>query len=179
MSDLTASGAWRFAQAPDMPFLYHLAAAVEPRWWRITRGGASPSVVMSAIQQCDAVGVVLDADGEPVGAAALAEGSMVASTAVLDLVALPNDAARATVAAVAPDIVRAGLQGGALRALYHQCFDDDPDLLGTTRPLWVEEVRFPDYALVDGHWRDRSLLTLTAAAHEAWTAASAPDEVEP
>lgn len=136
-----------------MAFLYHLAVTIEPWWWRATRFGAAPPVVVQCIRQMDAGAVVVDASGEPVGAAALAEGSTVALTAVLDLHALPDPAAHEVVRSVAPDLVRAAFEGAGLRRLYHHQLDGAPDLLGATADLWRPEVVVPDFAMVDGTWR--------------------------
>ncbi len=168
-------GGWRLAEASDAPFLYHLAVTIEPRWWRLTRVGTSPPVVMQSIQQCDAGGVVLDDEGRPVGAAVLAEGSVAARTAVLDLHALPDERSQSIVRRHAPDIVRAAIVGAQLRRLYHHRFDDDPDLLGDTGYLWETEVVFPEFAIVDGSMRARSQLALDPQIF----AASFPTSSEP
>ena len=145
-----------------MPFLYHLAVTTEPGWWRITRFGAAPPVVLQRLQQCDALAVVTAPSGDLVGAAALAEGSLVAATAVLDLQALPDPDAQSIVAALAPDIVRAGFEGAGLRRLYHDRFDGEPDLLGATAPHWTAEVRYPDHARIGGVLRARTTYALGA-----------------
>jgi len=171
MTDDGVSVGWRFAQPADMPFLYHLAVTIEPTWWRVTRYGSAPPVVMQMLQQCDALAVVLASGGRRVGAAALAEGSTVAGTAVLDLHSLPDPDAHATVQSVAPDIVRAAFEGAGLRRLYHHRFEGDPELRGATTGLWSAEVHFPDYALVDGEHRGRTTYALGA---EEFTAADLP-----
>ncbi len=156
-----------------MPFLYHLAVTTEPAWWRVTRLGAAPPLVLQRLQQCDALAVVMAPSGDLVGAAALAEGSLVAATAVLDLQALPEPEAQAVVAALAPDIVRAGFEGAGLRRLYHDRFDGEPDLLGATSPHWAAEVRYPDHARIDGALRAR---TTYALGSDTFRAAFPPEE---
>jgi len=153
--------AWRFAVPDDERFLYDLAVAIDPRWWRVTRAGTTPAAVVGALRQSGAVAVVTDDAGIPVGAAALCEHTPASATAVLEVHALPGreDLVRSLAAA----LVRAAVEGGGLRRLYFRDFDDDPDVLGDVRAWFTPEVRIPRFARVDGEYRTRTEWCLVAA----------------
>jgi hypothetical protein len=125
---------------------------LDPRWWRVTRGGTSPVAVASTLRRSRSVAVVT-AGGRPIGVAALVEHDGGSATAVLELHAWPG--AEALVRRVAPAIVRAAFVGGGLRRLYHRTFVDDPDVLGDAASWFTAEVRYPAFAWIDGAYRDR------------------------
>lgn len=152
---------WRFAVPGDERFLYDLAVTVEPRWWRVTRGGTAPPTVVTALRSADAVAVVADHIGALVGAAALCEHDVASATAVIELHALPGR--EEVVRSVAADLVRAAVFGGGLRRLYFRDFDDDPDVLGDVRTWFSPEVRIPRFALIDGGRPTRTEWCLVAS----------------
>ena len=116
--------------------------------------------------------IVFDDDaGNACGIAALAEVGRGSGTAMLDLIAAPDDDAIAVVRRSARQAVAAAFLGTPIRHLYFERFDDDPDLL-TEMSCWVHEVTLPEFALVDGRYADRLTFGLSRAEFDQWSAAS-------
>ena len=162
-----AESQWRLATSADMPFLYDLVAAVDPRWWRCSREGLTPARVVGVLQHLLIGAVVLDAAGHQVGAAALFDAGSV-GCATLDVFALPGESNAELVRQAVPAMVEAAFAARPLRHLYHERFRRDPLLLGALETVFRTEVVLPEFALVDGEFEDRSVRVLTAEAFDAW-----------
>lgn len=164
------AGRWRLADAADIPFVYDLVAAVDPRWWRFSRKGLEPSALLATAGFIAAGAIVLDATERPVACAVLADASPT-GTGTLDYFALPTDEAQALARHFAPEIVAAAFAGAPVRRLQHERFEGDADVLGDVAPLFETEVVFPEFALVDGRYEARTIAVLTADRFAAWQAA--------
>jgi hypothetical protein len=163
---------WRLATSADVPFMYELVAAVDPRWWRCSSGGMAPTRVIGALQHITLGAIVLDTSGRPVGAAALFDAGST-GCATLDVFALPDPSAHEYVRRMMPEMVTAAFGASSIRHLYHERFTRDPDLLGELAAAFRPEVVLPEFALVDGQYEDRTISVLTADAFAAWHRARA------
>lgn len=134
-------------------------------------------VVLGKLEEFAAIAVVADADLRLVGAAALAGLTGSSATASIDLHAVPGEEAH--VRRVAPDIVRAAFEGSGIRHLYHERFDDDPDMLTEMAEVWRLEATLPEFAMVDGRYADRLILGISADELTAWWAATARSRPAP
>ena len=164
-------GGWRLVSPADVPFVYRLVAAVDPRWWRFSRGGLEPSHLLGIADGIAAGVIVHDAAERPVACGILADAGA-AGTATFEYHALPEPDAERTAAHFAPEVIAAAFSGTPLRRLYHERFEGDPDLLGRAGHLFEVEVRYPDFALVDGRFEARTVSVVTAEAFAAWQEAS-------
>lgn len=165
-------GSWRLFVPADVPFIYQLVAAVDPRWWRFSRHGLEPSRLLEIAEGLAAGVVVVDENGRPVACAVLADAGS-AGTGTLEFYALPDPHAQAIAARFAPELVAAAFAGAPIRRLYHERFENDPDLLGEISTLFEVEVTFPDFALVDGGYESRTTSVTTPERLAAWQAAGA------
>ncbi len=163
---------WRSAEPGDAPFLYRLFTDLDPRWWRLSKHGTAPARALETVREYAAMVVFHDDAGQPCGIAGLAEVAASSSTAVLDLLARPDEHAQEVMRVGAEQAVSAAFLGAPIRHLYHERFDDDPDLL-TEMSCWVHEVTLPEFALVDGRFADRLTFGLSRAEFDDWQAARA------
>ncbi len=123
--------------------------------------------------QGTAAGVlVIDGHGKSVACALLADAGA-SGTGMLDYFALPDPDAQALARQFAPELVDAAFSGASIRRLYHERFENDPDLLGEFSSLFEVEVTFPDFVMIDGRYEARTTSVLTAQRFEAWQKAAA------
>jgi hypothetical protein len=140
--------------------------AIDPRWWRFASAGTAPMSMLERSEHFAAMGVILDAGGERIGALGLAGLTGAASTAVLDIHVLPGheeDGRRIAVLAA-----QAAFNGSPIDHLYTERFDDDPDLFTDMADAWKLEVRLPEFARVDGRYADRLISGISRAEFEGW-----------
>lgn len=156
-----ASGrpSWRFAERPDLPFLYHLAAVLDPRWWHVSRRGLHPERTVESVGTYAAGVVVFDGD-RPCGFAGL-RGQQNSDVANIDLHALPDPASIGAVREVVGELLAAAFIASPVQRLLYERFEDDTDLLGPTTALWELEVTLPEFARIDGRFVDRLTMTTT------------------
>lgn len=170
MGDESLDGSgWRLASPADVPFVYDLVTKVDPRWWRFSRGGLEPAHVLRMVDTVAAGAIVHDGAGRPVACGLLAEAGA-SGTGVFEYFALPEPDAERLALRFAPDLVTAAFDGAAMRVMYHERFDNDPQLLGEMAGLFEVEVVYPDFAWVDGRLEGRTISALTAERFSAWRA---------
>lgn len=150
---------WRLANASDLPFLYHLAAVVDPRWWHVSRRSLHPDRIVECIGAFAAGAVVLDG-GRPCAFAGL-RGQQGSDVATIDIHALPDGASIEAMRQVVGELVTAAFAASPVSRLLYERFDDDVDLLGQTAGFWDLEVRLPEFARVDGRYADRLTFATT------------------
>jgi hypothetical protein len=167
-NELAGRVAWRFADRPDLPFLYHLAATVEPRWWKLSRTGLHPERVVAAIGGYAAGAIVL-LDGEPCGFGGL-HGAANTGVATIDLIASSGDEAASALRHVAPDLTAAAFAASPIRRLLHERFSDEPDLLLDMPGMWEHEVTLPEFTKIDGEYLDRLTFAAERERFGAWYA---------
>lgn len=168
-ADSPARGGWRLASPADVPFVYDLVTKVDPRWWRFSRGGLEPTQVLRMVETVAAGAIVHDDDGRPVACALLAEAGA-SGTGMFEYFALPEPHAEELAIRFAPDLVTAAFDGAAMRIMYHERFEGDPQLLGEVAELFHSEVVYPDFAWIDGRLEARTISALTAERFEEWRA---------
>jgi hypothetical protein len=156
---------WRFADRSDLPFLYHLATALDPRWWHVSRRGLHPERIVECIGSFAAGVVVFDGE-RPCGFAGL-RGQQGSDVATIDLQALPDPASVDIMRRVVGELIAAAFMASPVRRLLYERFDDDVDLLGSTADLWDLEVTLPEFARVDGRYADRLTLATTRGRFES------------
>lgn len=150
---------WRFAERTDLPFLYHLAAAVDPRWWHVSRRGLHPERIVECVGTY-AAGVVVFDGARPCAFAGL-RGQQGSDVATIDLQALPDPVSQDVMRRVAGELIAAAFTASPVRRLLYERFEDDVDLLGRTAGLWDLEVTLPEFARVDGRFVDRLTMATT------------------
>ena len=126
---------WRLLGPSDLPFVYEVITAVDPRWWRFSRHSLDPRQSLATMQAASAAAIVLDEQGTPVACAILAETG-VSETGMFDFFALPNPRAEALARRFAPELVGAAFAGATVRRLYHERFENDPELMSVIAPLF-------------------------------------------
>lgn len=141
---------WRLFEPADVMFAYHLAAILGPRWWSVTKNGMSPESTVAAISRF-AAGVTILSGDTPIGIATLGETGA-AGTGVFEVKCDNKPTIVELVSHAVPELLWSAFAMSDVRALYHSRFDSDPELRGTTLPLWVDEVRFPEYLLIEGRY---------------------------
>ena len=156
---------WRLFEPPDLLFAYDVAVANDPRWWRVCRHGLSPESVLEAAQSF-AAAVIISGPGGDVGIATLSETGS-AGTGMLDVWTLPDVESRDCVDSVIVELIASAFGVSGVRALYHERFESDPYLLGPTEPHWHTEVVFPDFALIEGQFENRTQRVLRREEFEA------------
>lgn len=162
-----SEGSWRLVEEGDVLFIYELVTKVDPRWWRFSRGGLEPSVLLATAQGVSAGVVVLDEHGSPVACAVLADAGAT-GTGMFEYFALPNDRAESLARQFAPDLLAAAFKGAAIRRLYCERFENDADVFGEVAPFLEVEVTYPEFAMIDGRYETRTTSVLTI---ERFTAA--------
>jgi hypothetical protein len=162
---------WRLVTPADLPFLYELVTLVDPRWWRFSRDGLEPQQVLAKAQTIAAGALVVDHQQRPVAAALLADAGA-SGTGSFEYFARPDAACEELAGAFAPELIAAAFAGAPVRRLYIERFDHDPRLLGELEALLVEEVRYPEFAMIAGRWEDRTIAVLTRERFEQWREAS-------
>lgn len=155
MTDLPPQGqsGWRLADQTDLQFLYHLAAALDPRWWQISKDFLSPESVLTKVGTYAAGAVVMN-EGEPCGFAGL-RGHQKSDVAFIDLLALPDQSSVDTVTVFAPQLLRAAFEISPIRRLIYERFEDDPHIPGRLGDVCSLEYVLPEFALIDGCYVDR------------------------
>ncbi|MFZ9157763.1 MAG: hypothetical protein ACO230_06680 [Ilumatobacteraceae bacterium] len=133
-----------------MMFAYHLAAVLGPRWWSVTKNGMSPESTVAAISRF-AAGVTILSGDMPIGIATLGQTGA-AGTGVFDVKCVLEPDVVDLVSQVVPELLWSAFAMSDVRALYHSRFEGDPELRGTTLPLWVDEIHFPEYLLIEGRY---------------------------
>jgi hypothetical protein len=161
------TGSWRLIEPHDTAFLYELVAANDPRWWRFSRHGLDPNLVVTIAGTTSAGAVVHDGLGRPVACALLADAGE-AGTGTFEYFALADEVALALARHHAPALVRAAFDGAPIRRLYHERFERDPDVLGSLAAIFEPEVVFPEFALVDGRFETRVTSVVTREQLDAW-----------
>jgi hypothetical protein len=158
---------WRLADARDIAFVYELVTAIDPRWWRFSRHGLDPRRLILSVESIAAAAAVLDDDGGSIGFSILADVSGTSAVGQFEVFAMPgHDVA---VASVVPELVAAAFAGAPVRKLFHERFDDDPDLLAAMAGAWAREVTLPEFALLGGKFVDRHIFGLSRAEYEHWS----------
>ena len=165
------NGSWRLVSPADIPFVYHLVAQVDPRWWRFSRQGLEPSQILQTAAGIAAGALVSTAEGEPVACALLADAG-VSGTGMFEYFALPHPVAEALARQFAPELLAAAFNGAPIRRLYHERFSGDADVLGTAAQAFELEVTFPEFALINGTYEDRTTSVLTPESFARWQAGS-------
>ncbi|CAN5649786.1 hypothetical protein BH10ACT2_BH10ACT2_02210 [soil metagenome] len=168
---IAPAASWRLIEPTDIPFVYQLVAAVDPRWWRFSRFGLEPAQLLQTTAGIPAGAIVLDEAGRPVAAAILADVASV-GTAGFEFYALPLPAAEALARRFAPDLIVAAFEGAELRRLYYERFQNDADVLGEFAALFEVEVTMPEFAMIDGAYEDRTTSVLTAERLTQWRQAA-------
>lgn len=141
---------WRLFENDDLFFAYELAATHGTRWWNVTKNGLSPESMVHLISRF-AAGVTVLADGLPIGIGTLSETGS-AGTGLFDIRAVDDDHCRNLVRKIVPELIQSVFTMSDIRALYHERFENDPRLLGSTEPFWHTQVVFPSYALIEGRY---------------------------
>jgi hypothetical protein len=152
---------WRLITPKDTPFVYYLVSKVDPRWWRFSRHGLEPSLLVATARGTAAGVIVIDGYGQNVACALLADTGA-SGTGMLEYFALPNPDAQTLARRFAHDLVGAAFAGTPIRQLYYERFENDPDVLGEVGALFEVEVTFPDFAMIDGRYETRTTSVLTA-----------------
>lgn len=162
--DTESSVSWRIFQPTDLLFAYELAIIHGTRWWNVTRRGMSPTATTEALATY-AAGVTIVLGDEPIGLATLRETGT-AGTGTIELLALDVPECRQAVEQIVPELISSVFAISNVRTLYHQKFDNDPELRGRTLSLWRDEVYFPEYALIDGAYEGMTQSALRRADFE-------------
>jgi len=166
-------GSWRLVSPADVPFVYHLVAQVDPRWWRFSRHGLEPSQVLQTAAGISAGALVSTAEGEPVACALLADAGA-SGTGMFEYYALPHPVAEGLARHFAPQLLAAAFNGAPIRRLYYERFSGDADVLGEAAAAFQLEVTFPEFALINGTYEGRTTSVLTPESFARWqTEASA------
>jgi hypothetical protein len=158
---------WRLVTPADLPFLYELVTLVDPRWWRFSRDGLEPQQVLAKAHTIAAGALVEDHERRPVAAALLADAGA-SGTGSFEYFARPDEASETLARGFAPALIGAAFDGAPVRRLYVERFDRDARLLGELEGLLVEEVRYPDFAMIAGRWEDRTISVLTRECYQRW-----------
>lgn len=159
---------WRLGTARDVPFVYELVATVDPRWWRFSRRGLDPRRLLEIVGSVTAAAAVLDHNQQPIGYSILADVTGTSAVGQFEVFAMPGR--ESDVASVVPEIVAAAFAGAPVRKLFHERFDDDPDLLAAMPDVWQREVTLPEFAMIGGRYVDRHIYGLSRAEYERWSA---------
>lgn len=171
MTDLStqppADASWRLFDPADMPFVYHLVTKVDPRWWRFSRHGLEPSKLLQTAQGIAAGVIIVDGFGSPVACALLADAGS-SGTGALEFFALPDPQSEALARRFASELIDAAFKGAPIRQLYYERFENDADVLGEVADLFEVEVTYPDFAMIDGAFENRTIAMLTAKDFKAW-----------
>lgn len=122
---------------------------------------------MDHLQRYSSLAIFLDETGTECGVAGLVATGTGLDTGMLDIVAAPDVHSRQVVRRTVPQVVRAAFQGAPVRHLYHDRFDDDPDLL-SGMDVWELEVTLPEFAQVNGRYADRLTFGLSRSEYEQW-----------
>ncbi|MCE9621743.1 MAG: hypothetical protein K8R99_05290 [Actinomycetia bacterium] len=154
------NGGWRLAEASDIPFVYELVTKVDPRWWRFSRGGLEPSVLLSTAQGISAGVIVVDSVNNPVACAILADAGTM-GTGMFEYYALPNPQAEALARRFAPELLAAAFAGAPIRRLYYERFENDAEVFGELSAYFEVEVTYPEFAMIDGRYESRTTSVLT------------------
>lgn len=141
---------WRLFANDDLHFAYDLAALLGTRWWNVTKNGSSPEAMLRLISRF-AAGVTILSGRTPIGIGTLSETGS-AGTGLFDVRAVDDERCRDLVRAVVPELIGSVFAMSDVRALYHERFENDPRLLGSTEHLWRTQVVFPSYALIEGNY---------------------------
>lgn len=174
MSDVIsppADASWRLLVPADTPFVYYLVAQVDPRWWRFSRHGLEPMRLLETAKSAAAGVLIADEYGQPMACAILADAGA-SDTGILEYFALPNPRSQELARRFAPEIVGAAFDGAAIRRIYFERFKSDPDLLGELSTLFEVEVTYPEFAMIDGRYEDRTTLALTSERFASWREAT-------
>lgn len=158
---------WRLAGRADLPFVYRLVTAVDPRWYRFSQGGLEPSSMLGMMGTIAAGAIVHDAADQPVACALLFDSPQ-SGTGNFEYYALPTDDAHRVAALAAPDLLGAVFSASNPRRLYVDRFDRDPVLLGEAADLFETEVVYPDFLLIDGRYEARTTMVLTSQRWWSW-----------
>ena len=158
---------WRLANAADIPFVYDLVAAIDPRWWRFSRHGLDPRRLLGVVESVAAAAAIIADDARPIGFSILADVSGTSAVGAFEVFAVPGH--EDEVAWMVPDIVGAAFGGAPVRKLFYERFDDDPDLLVHMSGAWQHEVTLPGFALIGGRYVDRQILGLSRDQHDRWS----------
>jgi hypothetical protein len=164
---------WRLVSPADLPFLYEMVTLVDPRWWRFSRDGLDPQQVLAKATTIAAGALVYDRDRRPVAAALLADAGA-SGTGSFEYFSRPDEASEMLARRFAPELIAAAFAGAPVRRLYVERFEHDLRLLGELEGLLVEEVRYPEFALIAGRWEDRTISVLTRERFEQWREALRP-----
>lgn len=159
---------WRLAGPHDISFVYELVTTLDPRWWRFSRHGLDPRRLIASAESVAAGATVFDDTGSAIGFSALADVSGTSAVGQFEVFAWPGH--EAEVARVVPELVAAAFAGAPIRKLFHERFDDDPDLLAVMGAAWQREATLPEFAMIGGRFVDRHIFGLSRAEHERWSA---------
>jgi len=160
-------GTWRLVTPADIPFVYYLVAQVDPRWWRFSRHGLEPSQVLQTASGISAGVLVSTDEGEPVACALLASAGA-SGTGMFEYYALPHPVAEGLARHFAPELIAAAFSGAPIRRLYHERFSGDADVLGAVGAAFELEVTYPEFALIDGAYEDRTSSVVTPESFARW-----------
>jgi hypothetical protein len=158
---------WRLAAPHDAAFVYEFVAAIDPRWWRFSRHGLDPRRLLMTAQSVAAGAVILDDNSQPVGFSLLADVSGTSAVGHFEVFAVPGR--EHDVVPIVPEVVAAAFGGAPVRKLFHERFDDDPDLMTAMPGAWQLEVTLPEFAMIDGRFVDRHIYGLSRAEYERWS----------
>ena len=141
---------WRLADQTDLQFLYHLAAALDPRWWQISKDFLSPESVLTKVGTYAAGAVVMN-EGEPCGFAGLRGHQKRTSHLLTSRSSRPESVDTVTV--FAPQLLRAAFEISPIRRLIYERFK-------MTHTSWkARDVCSLEYVcrvrLIDGCYVDR------------------------
>ena len=153
-------GGWRLAEADDLAFIHQLITKVDPRWWRFSRGGLEPAALLATAQGISAGVVVIDEHANPVACAILADAGTM-GTGMFEYFAIPTAHAEALARKFAPELLGAAFDGAAIRRLYYERFENDADVFGDLAALFEVEVTYPEFAMIDGQYENRTTSVLT------------------
>ena len=160
----TAGVTWRLSTPSDTLFAYQVAVANDPRWWRACKNGLSPQSVIE-VAKSFAAGVVISNEARDLGIAFLSETGA-AGTGMLDIWSLQDSEAIESVSDIIPEILSAAFSASNIRALYFERFENDVDLLGDSRPWWKLQIEYPDFAMIQGKYENRTCWVLTRSDFE-------------
>jgi len=160
----TSDVTWRLSTPSDIQFAYQVAVANDPRWWRACKNGLSPRTVIE-VAQSFAAGVVISNEARDLGIAVLSETGA-AATGMLDVWSLQDSEAIESVSDIIPEILGAAFSASNIRALYFERFENDVDLLGYSRPWWKLQIEYPDFAMIQGKYENRTCWVMTRSDFE-------------
>ena len=166
-----AQPGWRLISRADTPFVYELVTLVDPRWWRFSRKGLEPSILLENAQSVAAGVIIHNETGRPVACGVLTDAGA-STTGTLEYFARPDERSLSLARQFAPEIIRAAFTGSPIRRLYHERFEGDPDVLGEMADLFEVEVTYPSFALVAGQLEQRTVSVLTRERFSEWAAIS-------